>query len=635
MHDSTSRIITLEDAVRHLEDALALMQAGSWEYEPETRKMWCSHRTCQILEIDPETAHDLYAEVLSRIHPEDVFSIEQESRRARTNGNSYEYAHRLLMPDGRIKYVREHGRTYYGSSGKAIRFFGIIQDITDRVERENSAREAAESLRQSEQLLRQAVDVARLGFFVYNEKTDTSSFSSRLREIVGWEPGEDLTFEQFREMSHPEDSPRLALADKRARDPDGNGQWNEAFRIVRRDGSIRWLNTQAQVVFERDGASRRTVHLMGTVSDVTELREVTAAAWLKEAAMDGSVNAMAIATMDGRIVYANAAHARLWGYESAGMLLGLSPFELTRHERTEEALKDLREQGYFQGEIEARRSDGSTFPTFMSASVIKEPDGDTHYIIVSFVDLSEQKRLYDLFLQAQKMESVGRLASGVAHDFNNLLTVIGGHAELALDAVPKGSEVHEDIERIIDGVKSATRLTQQLLSFSRKKVTRPELIDLRLEAVRMESLLRPVLGSSVRLEVKCGEDAGSISFDRVQFEQIMLNLAVNARDAMPEGGTLLVKVSSEYLGDRSVPDSTGATSGWCARIDVSDTGTGMSEETMDQIFEPFFTTKDVDQGTGLGLPMVYGVINQNGGRVDVRSELGSGTTFTIHIPRVA
>lgn len=633
MPDTTIRINTREDAVRYLEDALALMRAGSWEYEPKTGQMWCSRRACEILEIDPETVTNLYAEVRSRIHPEDVSSVEQESRRARVQGHSYEYAHRLLMPDGRVKYVREHGRTDYGPSGEAVRFSGIIQDITGRVEKKASAQANAESLRESEQLLRQAVEVARLGFFVYNEKSDTSSFSSRLREIVGWEPGEDLTFEQFRAMSHPEDSLRLAFADKRARDPDGNGQWNQAFRIVRRDGSIRWLNTQAQVMFERDGASRPTIHLMGTVSDVTELREATAAAWLKEAAMDGSVNAMAIATMDGRIVYANAAHARLWGYESADMLFGLSPFELTGHERTEEALKELRESGYFQGEIEARRKDGSSFPTMMSASVIKEPDGDTHYIIVSFVDLSEQKRLQDLFLQAQKMESVGRLASGVAHDFNNLLTVIGGHAELALDGVPKGSEVHEDIERVIDGVKSATRLTQQLLSFSRKRATRPELMDLRLQASRMEALLRPVLGSNVKLEVKCAEDAGSIRFDRVQFEQIMLNLAVNARDAMPEGGTLLMDVSSEYLEDRYLPDSTGATSGWCVRIAVSDTGTGMSEEMMDQIFEPFFTTKDVGHGTGLGLPMVYGVVTQNGGRVEVRSKLGSGTTFTIYIPR--
>lgn len=635
MPDTTSRITTREDALRHLEDALTLMQAGSWEYEMKTAQMWCSHRTCEILEIDPETVTNLYAEVRSRIHPEDVSFVEQESRRARRQDHSHEYAHRLLMPDGRVKHVRAHVRTDYGPDGEAVRFSGIFQDITDRVDKKIRAQAAVESLRESEQLLRQAVDVAKLGFFVYNEVTGTSFFSARLREILDWQPGEDLTFEQFRAMNHPADSPRLAVSSKRAHDPEGDGQWNEAFRIVRRDGSVRWLITQAQITFEGEGASRYPTRLIGTVSDVTELREATAAAWIKEAAMDGSVNAMSVSSMDGRIVYANAAHARLWGYESADVLSGMSAFDFTEYERTQRALKDLRERGYFEGEIEARRKDGSTFPTFMSASVIREPDSDVRYIIVSFVDLSEQKRLHDLFLQAQKMESVGRLASGVAHDFNNLLTVIGGHAELALDAVPEGSEVREDIERVLDGVKSATHLTQQLLSFSRKHVTRPELMDLRLVAGRMESLLRPVLGSKIRLDVKCAEDVGSIRFDRVQFEQMMLNLAVNARDAMPDGGVLLVDISSEHLENRCLLDSAGATSGRCARIVVSDTGTGISEETMDQIFEPFFTTKDASRGTGLGLPMVYGVITQNGGRVEVRSRLGSGTTFTIYIPMVA
>ena len=247
---------------------------------------------------------------------------------------------------------------------------------------------------------------------------------------------------------------------------------------------------------------------------------------------------------------------------------------------------------------------------------------------------SEKRELEERFLQAQKMEAVGRLAGGIAHDFNNLLTVISSYSSLALEALRPEDPLHADMKEIRGAAERAARLTRQLLAFSRKQVMRPEAVDLSSMARDMERMLQRLIGEDVTLELKLEPELGIISADPGQIEQVIMNLVVNARDAMPNGGHLVIETSNVAFSSELSMSELGRPAGEYVMLSVTDTGTGMSEATQANLFEPFFTTKGAGVGTGLGLSTVYGIVKQSGGDIHVRSELGRGTSLRIYFPRV-
>ncbi len=263
-------------------------------------------------------------------------------------------------------------------------------------------------------------------------------------------------------------------------------------------------------------------------------------------------------------------------------------------------------------------------------------------MIGTYFDITERKhaegekeKLQEQLRQSQKMETVGRLAGGVAHDFNNLLTVINGYSELLLQKIGKESPMHGELEEIRHAGERAASLTQQLLAFSRKQIIEPKVMDLNSLTADLAKMLIRLIGENIDLRMIHGKNLGLVKVDPGQFEQILVNLAVNGRDAMPDGGTLLVETANvelneEYCAQRPYQIRPGR----YVRLAVSDTGHGMTEETCKKIFEPFFTTKEAGKGTGLGLSMVYGAVKQSGGSIEAYSEVGKGTTFKIYLPMV-
>jgi hypothetical protein len=285
------------------------------------------------------------------------------------------------------------------------------------------------------------------------------------------------------------------------------------------------------------------------------------------------------------------------------------------------------------------RRDGTEFPAEISLSSIETDGGRLATAAVRDVsdraESEREKALQEQLDQSRRLESVGQLAGGIAHDFNNILGVIMNYAEFVADELPPGSKSVEDVEEIRRAAERAAALTRQLLIFSRREVVQPEQLDLRKVVAELENLLHRALGERVELSTRFGEGLSTVEADPGQIEQVLVNLAVNARDAMPDGGRLLIEVEDVELDEEYTYMHPDTEPGRYVRLKVSDTGVGMEGETTRRAFEPFFTTKGKGEGTGLGLATVYGIVTGAGGRIDIYSEPGMGTTIKVHLPASA
>ena len=265
---------------------------------------------------------------------------------------------------------------------------------------------------------------------------------------------------------------------------------------------------------------------------------------------------------------------------------------------------------------------------------LRDANGQVIGVITTLQEVTKRKQAEQQFLQAQKMEAVGRLAGGVAHDFNNALGVITGYSELLQLALPEGETLRKQAEEIQKAGRRAASLTRQLLAFSRKQTIQPVVLDLNSIVTDIEKMLRRLIGEDIDLVIVGDPELKRVKADRGQIEQVLMNLAVNARDAMPQGGKLLIETSNAELDESYVRQHSYAKAGRYVKLATSDNGCGMSAETRSHIFEPFFTTKELGKGTGLGLSTVYGIVKQSEGYIWVSSEVGKGTTFEIYLPQV-
>jgi len=280
------------------------------------------------------------------------------------------------------------------------------------------------------------------------------------------------------------------------------------------------------------------------------------------------------------------------------------------------------------------RKDGKRIHMALTVSETKDASGRISGASVIARDITESKRLEEMFRQSQKMEAIGRLAGGIAHDFNNVLGVIIGYSEMLLDQIDASSDLRKPVEEIKKAGDRASAMTRQLLVYSRQQIVERRVVNLNQAVAEMENMLRRMIGEDVELRTILDPVLGRVKADPGQIQQAIMNLAVNARDAMPKGGKILLETANVELDERYGSDSTTPAAGLYVMLAVTDTGMGMDADTQARIFEPFFTTKELNKGTGLGLSSVYGVVNQSGGHIRVYSELGHGTVFKIYLPRV-
>ena len=357
--------------------------------------------------------------------------------------------------------------------------------------------------------------------------------------------------------------------------------------------------------------------------------------WRYRSLVQSSVFGIYRASLEGKFLDVNPALIAMLGYESPEELLALDPQKdvFMHPEEQTRLIDEFRRTGRMDGiEVKWKRKNASPITVRISGRAVSNADEPADVLEAIAEDVTERRLLEDQFRQAQKMEAVGRLAGGVAHDFNNLLMVISGYTEVILSQLDLDHPLHEKARAVQQASDRATTLTRQLLAFSRKQMLELKVVDINAIVQDMERLLRPLIGENIELVTRLAPDAGHTRADAGQLEQVLMNLVVNSKDAMPGGGKLLIQTRNLTLDDAYRGEQTFIHPGNYVLLSVGDSGAGMDRETQSRIFEPFFTTKEKGKGTGLGLSTVYGIVKQSGGYVMVHSEVGRGTTFNIYLP---
>ncbi len=445
----------------------------------------------------------------------------------------------------------------------------------------------------------------------------------------GWERYTGLTEAQLRDGGwgdciHPDD--RAAVFDRWAAATAGGGEYVVEFRYRRHDGAYEWHVARAATV--RDTAGR-VVRWAGVTTNVHAARAAEAALREREELLRTVLAHIPAAVFwkdrDSAYLGCNETCARNAGYEAPADLVGRTDLEFGYSKEEAEFYRACDRRVMETGEPLLNIEETQTRPTGETAVILtskvplRDGSGSVVGVVGVYQDVTGVKRLEEQYRQAQKMEAVGRLAAGVAHDFNNQLTVINGYSDLLLDTLSPKDPGYALVEEVRRAGERSAGLTRQLLAFGRREVVAPRVLDLNDVVRGVERILAQAVGEDVRLVTELAPGLAAVRADQGQLEQVLMNLVVNARDAMPDGGTLTVATANLPGGSR-------------VRLTVADTGTGMTAEVRRRLFEPFFTTKPKGQGTGLGLAVVHGVVTQAGGAVEVQTAIGRGTTFHIDLP---
>ncbi len=589
-------------------------------------------RSLTYIQLTPERWHRMEAEIVAgQIIP---------------RGYSDAYEKEYRCKSGETIPVELRTSLLKDDSGAPTGMWAIVRDLTER-------KQAEENLRINEARLSNALKIALLGHWEFDVASDSFTFNDQfyavMRTTVAKEGGYVLTASQYVDrFVHPDD--RFIVRkefEKNSKSVDTRyAGWIE-HRMIYGDGEVGYVSVRFFAIMDDRGLIVKT---NGVSQDITERKRVEEALIKSEA----QYRLIANNTTDviwlfdlalDRFIYISPSVERLWGFnveealhstmqdiltpESFRMLAKELPKRIAAFRSGDDS---MRTQTY---ELQQLRKDGSIVMTETAITLIPDKHRSVGRQIQGIArDITERKSLQGQLLQAQKMEAVGRLAGGVAHDFNNLLTIIIGYSDSLLKDFPQSAPGREELELIRKSGNRAAALTSKLLAFSRKQILQVKVIDPKTIIQDSLAILRRIIGEDIELITDIAPNLGFIKTDLTQIEQVIMNLAINSKDAMPGGGKLILSAENASLDEAFAINHIGAHPGEYVVLAVSDTGTGMDANTKSHLFEPFFTTKEMGKGTGLGLATVYGIVSQSGGFINVNSELKQGTTFTIYLPRV-
>jgi PAS domain S-box-containing protein len=573
-------------------------------------------------------AETLGRSFLSFVHPADrVRHAEVFQPLVDKRGDYFGHEARYLTKVGGFRWIEVFAQLTTDPDGHVLGIFGTLTDITERKladEELAATRARLDHLMASSPAVLYSVPVA--------SSYAIRSISDNVRRQLGYAPEEIVADPEFwTSRVHPDDAPRAW--DAWAATP-AEGRRSAQYRLRNAAGAYRWIHDERRLVYDESG---QPAEIVGSWVDVTEHRHAEADRARLSAVVEQSAEAILITTVDGVIEYVNPAFERLTGQPRA-QLIGRTAAVLKSDASDEEvwtALRaTLRAGGPWSGQFTHVRPDRTIVQVAAMVFPVRGEDGRVVNYVGGMRDVTHERQIEDQLRQAQKMEIAGRLAGGVAHDFNNLITVITGRAQMLLRDEALEPRHLRHVELINETANRAAALTRQLLAFSRKQAIAPRVLDLHAVLANMTKMLRRLIGEDMELVISAGAGLGCVKADPGQIEQVVMNLVVNARDAMPDGGRLTIAAANVRVDEDTARRRVALRPGEYVVLSITDTGCGMSPETQAHVFEPFFTTKAPDKGTGLGLSTVYGIVKQSEGDVVIDSELGRGTTITIYLPRV-
>jgi len=572
-------------------------------------------------------AEEMVGQPIQRLVPQDhIAQLSQALQRVRNGERVETFETVRLNKSGERIDVAVTLSPVSDASGRLTGISKIVRDIRER-------KRAERELRESEAKLAEAVRLARMGYWSRDLASDEVEWSEMLYEIFGVTRDEyQVTYGSFLARVHPEDRDNVSSIIGQA--VASHGSFDHTYRILIRD-EVRVIHEVGRVLELEQG---RPARVAGTAQDVTDQMRAAETLRLRDRAIGAATQGIVICDPhlpDCPITYASPGFERLTGYSEAETLgrncrfLQGAGTDLNVVAQLREAVRDGRACTV---ELLNYKKNGDSFWNELSIAPVCDGQGNlTHFVGVQ-TDVTQRRLLESQYYQAQKMDAVGRLAAGVAHDFNNLLTIISGYTELAIESLKPDDAMREFLFEIQRAGQRSAALTRQLLLFSRQQVIAPQLLDLNHVVEDAEKMLRRVIGEDIRLEARLGTLEGCIRADSGQMDQVLMNLAVNARDAMPRGGRLTIETREVDFDEEYSRWNPGLRPGHYLELSVSDTGCGMTDEVRARLFEPFFTTKEVGKGTGLGLAVVHGVVKQAEGHIQVDSQLDVGTTFHLYFP---
>ena len=540
---------------------------------------------------------------------------------------SVEY--RIARPDGTVRWVHDRGFQVRDVAGNLVRLAGIATDITARKQTE-------QALQRQQTELRVLFDLMPALIFFKDTENGILRVNKRFAETVG-KSVEEIEGKPYLEI-HSQEAAKY-YADDLEVIRSGAPKLGIIETLRDREGKELWMQTDKVPVCDKEG---KVIGIVVMCQDITERNRAEETLRLLNSAVLQSREAILItdATLDlpgPRVVFVNPAFTKMTGY-TAEEVIGKTPRILQGPLTDKTVLSRLRHSlargELFEGETINYRKDGTEFDLEWQAAPIRDAGGTITHFLALQRDITARKRFEAQMFQSQKMETVGRLAGGVAHEFNSIMTAIIGQSELMIGDLPAGGSLAKSAIEISKAAGRAAMLTRQLLAYGRKQFLQPETLDLNRLIASMDGVLHHLMGGGVDTQVVTDSALHAVKADAGQIEQVIMNMAMNARDAMPNGGNLTLETANVSFDQESVGRYPELKPGDYVMLAITDTGSGMSPDVRGRVFEPFFSTKEVGQGTGLGLSTCYGIIKQSGGHISVYSEIARGSTFKIYLPQV-
>jgi PAS domain S-box-containing protein len=579
-------------------------------------KIW--GRSCQSLREDPQSWKEA-------IHPEDRDHVlaEIEERHQKGEGTSLEY--RIVKPNREIRWIWGRCFPIRNEQGEIDCYGSIVEDITER-------KLADQSLRESEERLTLALEAANMGTWDWDMCTNRVHWSPKMGPLFGMPIGTECpSFADYFQLVHPED--QYIVAPSVGYSIEKGATKILEFRVIWPDGTIHWLQSRSQAYFNQNGQPTR---MIGTTKDITERKEAEQKIYQQAALLDIATDAIFVRDFQTEILFWNQGAERIYGWSKEEVLgKNLQDIFCPKNALKQEAnaLKAVVKLGTWQGELRKQTKAGKAVIVESRWTLIFDADGQPQSILVVDTDITEKKQLEEQFLRTQRLESIGTLASGIAHDLNNTLTPVLAASQLLRGRLANDYKNHPHLLNMIENnAKHGSALVKQVLSFARGLKGEKTVLQVKHLITEIIQIGRQTFSKAIKFQVQIPEELWTISGDATQIHQVFMNLVVNARDAMPEGGLLTISAENIFIDQAYARMHEEAEVGHYIVITISDTGVGMSPEILERIFEPFFTTKEIGVGTGLGLSTVMRIIKSHNGFMTVSSQIDKGSTFKVFLP---